>query len=156
MTYRCAYLHLYIQGATPTPPRQKARRASHTMLKITENLFQFSQNRQNSVKKAKVDQHVDHTQRQGCKIGVKQPQNEFWGDHLGASVVLLGITSELFWTLQVPLGDFLGPTWSSKGLSQAPKQVSGDNSGASWEHFGGLESVYEAIRCNMQKPSKLL
>ena len=27
---------------------------------------------------------------------------------------------------------------------------------ASWEHFGGFESVYEAIRFNMQKPSNLL
>ena len=75
-----------------------------------------------------------------------------WRDHVN----LLGITWEFFWTLWVPLRDFLGATWNSKGLSKATKGVPGDHLGASWEHFARFESVHEANRCNMQKPSNLL
>ena len=49
--------------------------------------------------------------------------------------------------------DASGASWGNLGAS---KGGPGGLLGASCEHFEGFGNVYEAIRCNMQKPSNLL
>ena len=67
------------------------------------------------------------------------------GDHLPGFLVTLGAS----WGSFGGILDLQGAPIASPRGSRRPL-------GGSWDHFGGFESVYEAIRCNLQKPSILL
>ena len=84
-----------------------------------------------------------------------RPQGMSWGP--------LGTPWRSLWDHLPGFFVTLGASWGSfegildlQGAPIAPQGGPGGLLEGSWDHFGGFESVYEAIRCNMQKPSNLM